>query len=257
MRPFLPLAVALVLFGVSPGRAQNVQDHTYTSEDILAGSSIYAARCAGCHGPNGETIAGVDFRRGVFRRAVTDADLVTAISAGVAGAGMPSFRLQPAEMNKLIAYLRAGFDIAGPLVKIGDRARGQTLVEGKGRCLSCHRVNGRGVRTAPDLSDIGASRSPSSIQLSLLDPTGGMMPINRSVRVVMKNGRTIRGRRLNEDTFTIQMIDDEDERLVSLLKSDIRELELGKTSPMPPATSTMNADEIADVVAYLVALKGL
>jgi putative heme-binding domain-containing protein len=256
MRPFFLLAVALVLFGVSPGHSQNLQDHTYTSEDIQAGSIIYAARCAGCHGPNGETIAGVDFRRGVFRRAVTDADLVTAISTGVAGSGMPSFGFQPAEMNKLIAYLRAGFYGAGPPVKLGDRARGQTLVEGKGRCLGCHSVNGRGLRTAPDLSDIGAARSPSSIQRSLLDPTGGMMPINRPVRAMMKNGRTVRGRRLNEDTFTIQMID-EDERLVSLLKVDIHELELGKTSPMPPATSTLTTDEIADVVAYLAALKGL
>lgn len=256
MRPFLVLAVALVLVGVSPVRSQNIQDHAYTSEDIQAGSGIYAARCAGCHGPNGETITGVDFRRGVFRRAVTDDDLMTAISAGVAGSGMPSFRFQPAEMNKLIAYLRAGFDMAEPPVKLGDRARGQTFVEGKGRCLTCHRVNGRGVRTAPDLSDIGAARSPSSIQKSLLDPTGGIMPINRPVRAVMKNGRTIRGRRLNEDTFTIQMIDEE-EQLVSLLKSEIRELEVGKTSPMSPATSTLTVDEVADVVAYLAALKGL
>ena len=42
-----------------------------------------------------------------------------------------------------------------------------------------------------------------------------------------RDGRTIRGRRLNEDTYTVQLID-EQERLVSLIKADLREYELGK-----------------------------
>ncbi len=257
MRSRLALAVTAALVVVSPpSRAQNVQDHAYASENIQAGTGIYAARCAGCHGPNGDTVAGVDFRRGVFKRAVTDDDLVRAISTGAAGSGMPSFTFPPAEMTKLIAYLRAGFDAAGPPVTLGDRTRGRAHVEGKGRCLTCHRLNGRGLRTAPDLSDIGALRSPSSIQRSLLEPTAGMMPMNRPVTAMLKNGRTIKGRRLNEDTFTIQLMDDE-ERLVSLDKSEIRSLQLGKTSPMPPATTTLTTDEVADVVAYLVTLRGL
>ena len=50
-----------------------------------------------------------------------------------------------------------------------------------------------------------------------------MMPINRPVRIVMKDGRTITGRRLNEDTYTVQMIDDQ-EQLLSIAKSDMRTL---------------------------------
>jgi putative heme-binding domain-containing protein len=236
--------------------SQNLQDHTYAAEDIQAGAAIYAARCAGCHGPNGDTIAGVDFRRGLFRRSVTDDDLVKNITAGVASGGMPSFSFAPAEMNRLIAYLRAGFDAAGPPVRFGDRTRGRVLVEGKGQCLTCHRLNGKGKRTAPDLSDIGALRSASAIQRSLLDPTAGMLPINRPVRIVTRDGRTIRGRRLNEDTFTVQIVDDEQGRLLSLEKSELREMELGKTSPMPRAGTVLTRDEIADVVTYLAAQKG-
>jgi hypothetical protein len=82
-----------------------------------------------------------------------------------------------------------------------------------------------------------------------------MMPINRPVRIVTRDGRTIRGRRLNEDTYTVQLIDDQ-ERLVSLDKTDIREFELGKTSPMPPATRTLSNDELPDVIGYLLSLKG-
>jgi cytochrome c1 len=81
-----------------------------------------------------------------------------------------------------------------------------------------------------------------------------MMPINRPVRILTRDGRTIRGRRVNEDTFTVQLID-EQERLLSLDKADIRELELSKTSPMPPATAFVQ-DELADVIAYLLSLKG-
>ena len=48
-----------------------------------------------------------------------------------------------------------------------------------------------------------------------------MLPINRPVRAVTQDGRTIRGRRLNEDTYTVQLID-EQERLVSLVKADLQ-----------------------------------
>ena len=53
----------------------------------------------------------------------------------------------------------------------------------------------------------------------------------------------------------MQLID-EQERLVSLDKTDIRELELAKTSPMPPATTTLSNDELPDVIGYLLSLKG-
>jgi cytochrome c1 len=88
-----------------------------------------------------------------------------------------------------------------------------------------------------------------------MNPTSRMMPINRPVRIVTKEGKTINGRRLNEDTFTVQIIDDQ-ERMLSLAKSDFREYTILKTSPMPSYTDKLSAQEMADVVAYLVTLKG-
>lgn len=76
------------------------------------------------------------------------------------------------------------------------------------------------------------------------------------MRAVTREGKTIRGRRLNEDTYTVQLID-EQERLVSLVKADLRDYEVGKTSPMPAATAVLTADEVADVLAYLLSLKGI
>ncbi|MGE3957614.1 MAG: c-type cytochrome [Vicinamibacterales bacterium] len=238
----------------APARAQ-VADHQYTTDDIQAGSRLYANQCALCHGANGDGINGVDLRRGVFRRSVSDDDLAKVITTGIAAAGMPGFSFRPPEMNAVLAFIRAGFDPGGTAVRVGNPERGRTLFSGKGACASCHRVNGIGPRTAPDLSDIGAVRTPGALQRSLVDPTSAMLPINRPVRALTKDGRTVRGRRLNEDTYTVQLIDDR-EQLVSLIKADLKEYELGKTSPMPSATKVLSADEVADVLAYLLTLKG-
>lgn len=239
----------------APAAAQPAADHQYTSADIEAGSRIYAGQCALCHGPNGDGINGVDLRRGVFRRSVSDEDLARVITTGIAAAGMPSFRFQPAELTAVLAFIRAGFDPSGTAVKVGDPTRGKALFAGKGSCTTCHRVNGAGPRVAPDLSDIGAIRSVAALQRSLLDPTAAMLPINRPVRIVTKAGQTIRGRRLNEDTYTVQLIDDQ-ERLVSLIKADLKDYEVERTSPMPPASRSLSPEEVADLVAYLLTLKG-
>jgi hypothetical protein len=82
-----------------------------------------------------------------------------------------------------------------------------------------------------------------------------MMPINRPVRVVKKDGTVINGRRLNEDTYSVQVIDDR-ERLHSIVKADVREYAISKTSPMPSYKGTLTADELADLLGYLVSLKG-
>ena len=90
----------------------------------------------------------------------------------------------------------------------------------KGACLTCHRVRGEGPAAAPDLTDIGALRTPSALQLTLIDPSGVMLPLNRPIRAVTKDGRMIRGRRLNEDTYTVQLIDDR-ERLIDAREEPI------------------------------------
>jgi cytochrome c oxidase cbb3-type subunit 3 len=251
------LASALVCAGLAifAARAQT-QDHQYSTTEIQAGSRLYGAQCALCHGNNGDGIAGVNLPRQQFRRASTDDDIKGTITTGVPTAGMPPFRLQPAELNSLVAYIRSGFDASGAPFKVGNAARGKAIYDGKGACGTCHRVKGAGVRTAPDLTDIGAIRQPSAIQRSLLTPTAAMLPINRPVRIVMRDGRTIRGRRLNEDTFTVQLID-ENERLLSLAKSEIQEFEAGTASPMPSFAGKLTADEIADLLAYLVSLRGV
>ena len=249
-------AFVAALLAFAPCAASAQSDHTYSSQDIAAGRKVYSSQCQLCHGQNGEQVNGVDLRRGRFKRSVSDEDIAAVITNGVAGAGMPPFKLQPAEITSLLAFIRAGFDPSGVAVKVGNVARGKALYAGKGNCASCHRINGDGPRTAPDLSDVGATRTPGALQRSLLEPTAAMWPINRPVRLVTSDGREIKGRRLNEDTYTVQVIDDK-ERLLSFDKATLKSYELGKTSPMPSLEKTFTAEEISDLIAYLLSLKGI
>ena len=104
------------------------------------------------------------------------------ITTGTPG-GMPPFKLQPAELAGVVAFIRARFD-ATASVAVGDAARGRTIFEGKGACGACHRVNGHGPRLAPDLSDVGIARTPAALERSVRDPSSAMLPINRPVRLI-------------------------------------------------------------------------
>ncbi|HKB10686.1 MAG TPA: c-type cytochrome [Vicinamibacterales bacterium] len=256
--PLLSSAVLLVVLTAARGGAAQVPAPSasdYAPADIAYGARIYDAQCTTCHGANGDAVGGVNLRSGTFRNAITDQDLTRVILNGIPGTGMQAFKFDPSEAGAIVAYVRNmnGFDRGS--VKLGDAGRGRALFEGKGACTKCHRADVQGSRVAPDLSEIGSLRSAGSLLRSLTDPTSQMMPINRPVRAVTRDGRTINGRRLNEDTYTVQLMDDQ-ERLVSLAKSDLREYTIVTTSPMPSYRSTLAADELADVVAYLLSLKG-
>jgi putative heme-binding domain-containing protein len=249
------LAAALVVSSGQPAGAQDTHPGEYAPVDIENGRRIYQTQCVSCHGATGTGVGGIDLRRGTFRRVASDDDLRRVLLDGVPAAGMPKFDFNAVEQQGVVAYIRAGFDVGGRAVKIGDAARGRAVFEGKGGCISCHRVTGTGARKAPDLTDIGALRSASMLQQSVVDPTAYLLPINRPVRAVTKDGRTISGRRLNEDTYTVQLVDDNG-RLVSLTKSDLKEYRVLTTSPMPSFRTTLSSDEISDLVAYMLSLKG-
>jgi len=251
------IVVGLLLCAGLRLAAQAPQAHPgeYSAADIAYGARLYDAQCTTCHGPNGDGVGGVDLKSGKFRNAVTDQELTRVIAGGIPGTGMLAFQLDAAEMAGIIAYLRNMNAFDRGSVKTGDSARGRAVFEGKGNCMRCHRVAGQGSRTAPDLSDIGAVRSAGSLQRSLTDPSSQMMPINRPVRIVTADGKVINGRRLNEDTYTVQILDDR-ERLLSLIKGDLREYTILTSSPMPSFRSTLTPEELADMVAYLLSLKG-
>jgi putative heme-binding domain-containing protein len=228
----------------------------YSPADVAAGQKVYSTVCAACHGPAGNAIGNVDLRRGPLPRAATDDALRAVITKGFPQSGMPAFKLEAAELNGLVAFIRAGLENAPPPAPVaGDAALGRVLFETKGKCLECHRVFETGNFIGPELTEIGRLRSLASLERSLLDPTGNMQPINRPVRAVTREGKVITGRRLNEDLFTVQLITNEG-RLVSLVKPELKEWTVGTTSTMPSYKTSLTAMELTNLLSYLVSLKG-
>ena len=228
----------------------------YERADIEYGYRLFGELCAGCHGLNGDAVPSANLRGGQFRHAETDADLQAVIVNGIAGTPMPPHdALAKTELVALVAFLRNMRDFDSGDVVLGDRTRGREVFQGKGGCTSCHRVGATGSRIAPNLSAIGSVRTPAALERAVLDPAASMLPVNRSIRAVRSDGSVVRGRRLNEDTFSVQVID-EDERLISLDKTKLREYEV-LDSQMPSYRGKLSPQELAGVLSYLVSLKGL
>lgn len=224
-----------------------------TAYDVEDGARAYQAVCANCHGPDGDLIAGIHFGRGIFRRPLTDDEIVQIIFNGIPNTPMPPTpNMSEQQAREIVAYLRSM--PSGQTALEGDPIRGQALFEGKGECLDCHQVAGRGSRLGPNLSAIGAVRRAAELERSLLDPQAEVLPQNRFYRVTPKGGEPITGRLLNHDSFTVQIMD-QDERLRSFDKADLVEHGFAD-SPMPSYQDKLTAQEIADLVSYLASLTG-
>ena len=238
-----------VFLGALPALAQHA-----TAFDIEDGRRVYQASCANCHGPDGNLIAGIDFGRGVYRRAFTDDELAALLVAGIPGTPMPpNPTMNGDQALRVVEYLRSmgeGRETATD----GDPRRGRALFEGKGECRDCHAVRGAGSRVGPDLTRIGLLRRAGELERSLLEPKAEVQAENRFYRVAPKSGAPVVGRLLNRDTYTVQLID-LDERLRSFKIADLREHGFDDT-PMPPARDKLSTREIADIVSYLSSLRG-
>jgi hypothetical protein len=112
-------------------RRRKHTDHTYSSQDIAAGAQdLFVAVPA---------LSRAERRAGQRRRSAARTiqaqrvgrDIAAVITNGVAGAGMPPFKFQPAEITTILAFIRAGFDPSGVAVKVGNVSRGKALYAGK------------------------------------------------------------------------------------------------------------------------------
>jgi putative heme-binding domain-containing protein len=238
--------------------SSHAQNHAgqYEQADIEYGARLYSGHCVVCHGDRGDAMPGVNLASGRFRHAERDRDVVALIRIGVPGTAMAPSAYTDSELDALVAYLRNMSSVEVGSLPQGDAVRGRALFEGKGNCAGCHRVGAAGPRGAPDLSNVGATRSAATLQRVLVDPDAAMLPINRPVRAVLRDGTVVMGRRLNEDTFTVQLVDSSGQ-LRSLDKATVREYSLGEQATMPSYAGALTEDEQSDLVAYMLSLKGV
>ena len=229
--------------------------HSYTPADLEDGGRLYANTCAACHGANGDRVSGVDLMHGKFRRAASDDGVAAIIQKGIPGTAMPPHALTDFQAGTIVAYLRSVAAEQGNVSGTGDTARGKAIFEGKGACLTCHSVRNVGSLVGPDLTDIGAIRRAPQLERSLVDPDAEILAQNRTYRVVTRDGTVVTGRLLNHDVFTIQLMDVQGPR--TFQKANLKESGFVEKSPMPSYRGKLSAQELADLVSYLVSLKGI
>src|SRR5438128_8779665 len=100
------------------------QEHGYTPADIENGSRIYQSSCAGCHGPTGDMVPGIELMRGQFRRASTDTEIIRIIRTGIPGTTMPPSSFSETQAGTIVAYLRSIAPAPGRAAAAADAPRG-------------------------------------------------------------------------------------------------------------------------------------
>lgn len=226
-----------------------------SAEDVATGANVFRRHCSTCHGRNAEGDRGPDLTRGTFRHAQTDSALFRIILQGIPGTSMAGVYLADSQVWQVLSYIRSLGGDSERIALSGDPAQGMKVFAEKGECATCHRVSGQGGRRGADLSTIGWARSPEHLRTALLDPSETVDSNFRLVQVILKNGDMIEGIFLNEDTYSVQLMN-ETEDLISISKAGVEEVLKPRMSLMPEYEDTFTSSELNDLVAYLYSLEG-
>lgn len=239
-------ALALTLAGGRVTYGQN--------DDLTAGDRLYHLHCAECHGVDGAGGRGPDLTRGVYRHGSTEEALYRTIARGIPGTPMPATSLSDQQLRQILRYVR-GLAGSARVAISGNVTYGEKLFRAKGGCMKCHMVRGQGGSLGPDLSSIGTARSPSHLRASVLRPDEEINPAYWAVSLTTSDGTSYSGIRLNEDTYTIQILD-LNESLHSFAKKDLQVFKVDKKKSLMPSYAGLFADsELDDLVAYLYSLE--
>lgn len=234
---------------------------------IVKGDSLFRANCSRCHGLNARGGSrGPDLTSGHWVHGSSDADIFRTITRGVPGTQMPANDLEDSEAWSIIAYLRSLAPSAHRVA--GDPMKGETLFFQTEGCAACHMVRGRGGSLGPDLSRVGASRSTSYLIDSIREPSKdlsvgvrdpndhyGLPLVYDTVTLVTNSGTRIRGIAKNEDTFSIQLLDT-NQNLRLFLKADLKQVIHEQKSLMPLYSNAMLSEtQLQDLIAFLETLR--
>ncbi len=256
----LGFSLITILLAMASAVAQNPRAQADDSS-LARGKRLFENQCGRCHGIKGAGGTGPSLKRPVLRHAANDDALFAVIQGGIPGTGMPeTWQMSEREIRQVVAYVRSlGQQTVSSVA--GEPRKGKAIYD-KGDCVTCHIVGGKGSSLGPDLSDVGTRRGPEYLQKAVLHP-GVDMALDPDgyitflvVLVTTRDGVEIRGGRVNEDTFTIQ-VRDADGNYHSFYKADLKELhrEEGK-SLMPSYDNVFSKIEMDNLVAYLASLRG-
>lgn len=225
-----------------------------TAQDLATGKKIFESQCALCHGQTGTGGRGPSLHRPKLTKAPDDEALWKVISNGIEPEMPGAWQLNQREVYSVGAYVKSLGAIPAETLP-GDPARGERVYQSKG-CSGCHMIAGKGEGFGPELTDIGAKRNGAHLRQTIQRPADELPEGFLYVAAVTRAGATVRGIRVNEDSFNIQ-IKDAKGQFHSFAKGDLKELRrLRDETPMPSYAGSLSAAELDDLVAYLASLKG-
>lgn len=250
-----PLGFLLYTVMLSAQHSDTALKNPFQSPDDRArGGAFYRSQCASCHGIDGKGGAsGPNLSTGSFRHASNDEGLFRVITKGVAGTSMPGFSMNGREIWQIVAFIR-GLNASRAANVTGDARAGRQIFQAN-RCIHCHWLNGAGSPRGLDLSAIATRLNAAEMHSALIDPSAEVAPEYWIWQATTRKGETLRGHRLNEDTFSLQILDSAG-RLRSVNKAELREQSLDQRSPMPSFRDKLNAQQLNDLVSFLATLQG-
>src|SRR5437867_2397923 len=243
------MRISIVALVVALGAAGYLHRNSAAQPAAEAGKKSFETRCAPCDagdGKGGERGPNI-LVSGTVRRRPAEA-LGELITRGVPAGGMPAVSLPRAELDALVAFVRALAAPARENPPAGNVEAGEAFFFGKGECGSCHSVRGRGGIRGPDLSDVGSRRTVAEIERSLREPDSEVAPGFKTASVRLRDGRRLRGFIKNESNYDLQL-QSLDGLLASLRASEIAEVSREPGSLMPRLEAS--AEEFRDLAAYL------
>jgi putative heme-binding domain-containing protein len=250
----LPLILSAAASRGAPQQSPPAPSPPAAAPDIATGKLVFEGHCALCHGIDGGGGRGPSLHRAKLTRAADDEALKSLIENGIAPEMPPAWFLSTEEIANVAAYVRS-LGIVPPEALPGDPARGKAIYARSG-CSACHILAGEGSGYGPELSEVGARRGSSRLRETLQSPGKTIPEDFLLVEAVTSSGQAIRGIRLNEDTFTIQLKDQQG-RLHGFRKSELRDLKkLRGETPMPSYGSTFSSAELDDLINFLASQRG-
>ena len=149
-------------------------------------------------------------------------------------------------------------DEAAALAKDGLRnrnfARGHELFIAAA-CQACHRLGNEGGGVGPDLTGAGNRYTLRDLLENIVEPSKVISDQYESSILELKNGTTLIGRVTNEEGGILQVATNPAApgEITEVRNDTIKSRKVSPTSLMPPGLiNSMNADELKDLIAYLL-----
>ncbi|GLR18678.1 hypothetical protein GCM10007940_32940 [Portibacter lacus] len=194
------------------------------------------------------------------------------IPEGIASAGLEILQASGINYGSLEAQLRESGLISSVGMELtqeekeelikdalasGNSNRGRNIYRSKDLlCATCHQVNNVGGLSGPPLGSIGAFMTPNAILDAVINPNGDIKQNYETIVITKTDGEIVSGI-LNRKTNQSVLLRQANSKVIEIPNDEIQKTDVSEYSLMPIGlTRNLSRDELKDLLAYLVKLKG-